>query len=194
MKKARQRRRGYTVIELMMALTVFAIGVTGIAAMQKVTVAANSHAQALAIATQIAESWQEQLAADSTLWGPVAANTDGTRWLGSGVWTRPGDPREGTADGVDFGAAFDALGNVTTDANEIFYCAHFRLTPMQAGSALQGNGLVRTEVRVFWPRSGRPLTNVAYCSAGTAANSFTVDDTDEYHFVHTVSAVRQSTI
>jgi type IV pilus assembly protein PilV len=183
--------RGYTVIELMMAITVFAIGVTGIAAMQKVTVASNSHAKTLALATHIAQSWQEQLAADSTLWAPGAPGATGTRWLATGVWTRPADvPAAGTA---TFGASFDPIGNFTTEAADIFFCAHIRITNMQAGVALPGNGMFRTEVRVFWPRSGRALTIPNYCAAGTDANGFTVNDTDEYHFVHMVSAVRQST-
>ena len=62
----------------------------------------------------------------------------------------------------------------------------------QRQADIPGNGMFRTEVRVFWPREGRTVTP-GYCSTTTNANSFTVDDTDEFHFVHMVSAVRQST-
>ena len=58
----RLRARGYTMVELMMALGILAIGVSGIIAMHKVTVAANQHAKNLAVASHIAQAWQEQLA------------------------------------------------------------------------------------------------------------------------------------
>lgn len=187
-----RRRRGYTLVELMMALTVFAIGVTGIAAMQKVTVSANAHAKTLAIATHIAQSWEDQLAADATLWGPAATGTTGTRWLAEGEWTRPANVPSSDA---TFGATFDALGNFTTDPAEVFFCTHVRLTRIHAGTVeLPGNGMFRTEVRVFWPRAGRRLSNPNYCAQSTDANSFTVSDTEDFHFVHMVSAVRQSTL
>ena len=51
MTRRRSRRRGYTIIELMMAISIMAIGVSGIIAMQKVTLAANQHATHLAVAT-----------------------------------------------------------------------------------------------------------------------------------------------
>jgi Tfp pilus assembly protein PilV len=59
---------GYTVIELVMAMGVFAIGITGISAMQAATSASNRHAKNLAIANAIAKTWHEELAVDATQW------------------------------------------------------------------------------------------------------------------------------
>ena len=46
------RSRGYTVIELLMALTVLALGASGVVAMQRVTLESNRYAKNLAIATR----------------------------------------------------------------------------------------------------------------------------------------------
>jgi hypothetical protein len=113
----------------------------------------------------------------------------GSRWLAAGVWTRP-DNFPSTGDAT-FGASFDPLGNFVDDQNDVHFCAHVRLTPLVAvGAALPGNGMMRAEVRVFWPRAGRTVP-AGYCSAATDANAITINDTDRFHFVHVVSAVRQ---
>jgi prepilin-type N-terminal cleavage/methylation domain-containing protein len=183
--KRRTGLRGFTVVELMIALTIFAIGVSGIIATQKVTVAANQHAKNLAIATSIAQAWQDQLAVDATLWRP-----DGTRpptWGTVGNWYRPG--YDGTR---RLGAAFDALGDVVTDdAADLLnahFCTHVRLTLLYPQTG--GNGLMRTEVRVFWRRDGGSGVSPV-CGTDNAVDAIGAD-IDNYHFVYQTSAVKQS--
>ena len=56
----RSRTRGYTVVELMMALAVFATGVTGIVAMQRATVSSNRLAKNMTIATGVAQAYEHK--------------------------------------------------------------------------------------------------------------------------------------
>src|SRR5512140_272462 len=69
-------RHGYTLVELMMAIAVFAIGVSGIIAMQKVAAAANEHSKALSVATNIAQAWLDVLKADSSLYNQANLTTN----------------------------------------------------------------------------------------------------------------------
>lgn len=188
--RPRTRQRGYTIVELLMAITVFAIGVTGIAAMQKLTLASNLHAKRLAIATHIAESWQERLAADSSLWPTSSTTLGGTQWLsgaGSG-WVRAPENDAGT-----FGGTFGPLGDYTSDLSEAYFCVDIRLTSLSStANVIQGNGLIRTEVRVFWPRDGRePSTGTPYCDPSGGVTIGAGSD-DQFHFVNKVAAVRQT--
>lgn len=186
-----QPRRGFTVVELLMSLAVFAIGVSGVIAMQRVTIGANQHAKNLAIATSIAQAWQDQLAADATLWTGQAGLSQ-TTWLrlasssatGGDGWFRPGFDAT-----RDFGAGFDGLGNVVTDANVnlAHFCAHLRLTVLYPTTG--ANGLIRTEVRVFWLRDGG--TGVRPVCATTATVTTIGAEPENYHFVYQASAVKQ---
>ncbi len=154
------RARGYTVVELLMALAVLAIGVSGVIAMQKVTVASNAHAKNLAIATHIAESWLDELAADAGQWNDTNDWND-THWLANvgaedgvpGPWFRPQYQALRR-----FGPAFDARGNpvVTDDIPEqAHFCSDLRLRWMSPQETVKrGAGLIRAEVRVFWRRNG----------------------------------------
>ena len=198
--------RGFTVVELMMAITVLAIGVTGIIAMQKITVASNLHAKKLAIATQIAHAWQDRLAIDASLWnhpsrvGGVSTPSDrptDTIWIGALIdqgWKRPSEDFTSH----QFGPAFDALGNVildntTTALETAYYCTHVRLTtlmPEQEGQT----GLIRTEVRVFWLREGGGGsidTGKTLCEPNTSPQAIG-GAVDRYHFVYMTSAVKQN--
>ena len=65
-----RRARGYTVIEVMIALTLLAIGTSGIIAMQKVTSVTNREARNLVIANQIARTWMEAAERLSTAASP----------------------------------------------------------------------------------------------------------------------------
>lgn len=175
-----------------MAMTVFAIGVTGIAAMQKITLASNLHAKKLAIATHIAQSWQERLTADAAAWTANAVNLTATQWLANGSadaeWRRAPTNTAGT-----FGGTFGPLGEFTAEPDEAYFCVDIRLTTMSStpSNPISGNGLMRSEVRVFWPRDGREPAGGNYCAADTGAEIGAGSD-ENFHFVYDVAAVRQS--
>lgn len=201
------RRRGYTMVELLMAIAIFAIGVSGVIAMQKVTIAANQHAKSLALATHIAQAWQEQLAADAVLWNYPGPDRDkgsdlaDTAWLdaldvnsASTGWIRPRFDFTGDAP-RNFGPAFDPLGNpLPEDAlAQAAFCTHVRLSWLNKPN--NGMGLMRTEVRVFWLREnggGHVEPDATLCS-GTDPDLVEAA-VERYHFVYQTSAVRQHTL
>jgi len=182
-----------------MAMGIFAIGITGVAAMQAATSASNRHAKNLAIATSIAKTWQEELAIDALRWtdDPVSLNAN-TLWIKNSIapiWVLPLPNPANT-----MGPSFNALGNFIAQANQAMFCVHIRLTPLLVAA---GSGLVRTEVRVFWPKAGHAWEGgAAPCTAVpsafreldlSATSSATNTELDNFHFLYTASAVRQST-
>ncbi len=189
---------GFTVVELMMATTIFAIGMTGIIALQQVTVVANKHAKNLAIASHIAATWIDQLAVDATLW--TRAGGGNRAWINpnattdsAGAWLRPSYDTT-----RDIGARFDGLGNPLPNDNttETAFCANIALTPLYRSA---GNGVLRVEVRVFWLKDTGAADAVrTFCAAGSSPNDAAETITEEaaadpglYHFVYETSAVRQ---
>ncbi|MEI9939652.1 MAG: prepilin-type N-terminal cleavage/methylation domain-containing protein [Pseudomonadota bacterium] len=195
------RQRGYTAVELMMAIGIFGVGVTGIIAMEKVTAVSNQHAKNLGIATHIAESWLDMLATDAVTWNhpstsPGAPDIDQTTWL------RFVKPNANTVNdwvlppysaGLAFGPAFDALGNPVdagTDPNSVAFCSHLRLSWLYQPT-VSGNGLIRAEVRVFWLRDGQGFAqnmcaNDQITNVGAATQTF--------HFVQKISAIRENAL
>jgi prepilin-type N-terminal cleavage/methylation domain-containing protein len=190
-------RRGYTIVELMMAIAVMAIGVTGIIAMQKVTLTANQHAKHLSVATQVASAWLDMLAADALQWNRPnrsggASDLAQTSWLNNvnGAWFRPAH-----VPGMEFGPGFDGLGNpvAVADMANAVYCTHLRLTWLVPEvSTVTGNGLIRAEVRVFWLREGGPGGTDVCSQNGVPATIGSA--LDQYHFVHLAGAIRQNTL
>lgn len=181
--------RGYTAVELLMAIGIFAIGITGVAAMQKVTSSSNAHAKNLAIATSLAQSWQDTLAVDALEW-TRQFDVANTTWLGAvssnnNTWILP-------AQQPNFGPGFGARGSfvdISTNQEDVVFCTHVRLTRL----ITTGNsGLIRTEVRVFWPKEGQ---------AWNGGNDYCVPAVDpavvgaareDFHFVYNTTAVRQT--
>lgn len=193
-------QRGYTIVELMMAMTIITIGIMGVMSMQKVTIDSNQHAKNLAIATHIAESWLDELAAESAQWNDTDDFNE-TIWLAevgaetvqNPVWFVPDYDAA-----RNFGPAFDALGNpvATADiADDAHFCSHLRLTWMHGQETVkQGAGLIRAQVRVFWRRTGTfDLQNAppAHVCAVTP-NQFDQDDAMQlFNVVYVTTAVRQ---
>ena len=180
--------RGYTAVELVMAIGVFAVGITGVFAMQKVTAASGAYAKNLAVATRVAESWQERLAIDALRWTSSTTYSN-TTWItvlssagNNNVWLLPGANLTG-----DFGTSFDILGRYTATAADVVFCTHVRLTQLFTEP---GNGLIRSEVRVFWPKGG-PAWNggAAYCAAAVSTADITSND---FHFVQNATVIRQT--
>jgi Tfp pilus assembly protein FimT len=190
----RKRARGYTVVELLMSLAVFATGVTGIIATQRTVITANRHARNLTVANGIAQAWLDQLAVDSTMWQTDMAQTV---WLQSintagmnGAWQLPA---QSVATVRNFGPTFDVFGSPNAAATD--YCAHIRLTWLafdetQGGSP--GTGAIRAEVRVFWARDGATRVDND-CTSATATTVAAVgdDDEDSYFFVYQATALAQ---
>jgi prepilin-type N-terminal cleavage/methylation domain-containing protein len=192
------RQRGYTVIELMMSLSVLAIGASGIIAMQKVTVASGAHSKNLAVATRVASAWADALAADSSLWNSPSDLIE-TTWLQnltSGQtttqWFRP----EYSAL-RRFGPGFSALGDPVQDPNHAHFCTDIRLTWLRNDPNLPGASLMRAEIRVFW-RSDRvwPELDIPANICDPDANSpLTLENenvADAFHFVHLTTAIAQT--
>ena len=193
----RTAHRGYTVIEVMIAMTLLAIGTSGVIAMQKVTAIANRDAKSLVIATQVARTWMERLRGDAAQWNhpsPISQDSDlaDTRWLKAvtGVWFRPTDDLAGSP-------AADALGNDVRDtdlANAIF-CTNVRLTWLYGPPpSAPPPYLIRAEVRVYWLRDGGGGSVEAgktICDAGIDLGKI-APALERYHFVYLASALAQN--
>jgi prepilin-type N-terminal cleavage/methylation domain-containing protein len=203
MSAARRRQRGYTAVELMMAIAVFGIGVAGIISMEKVTAVSNQHAKNVAIATHIAESWLDMLSTDAVAWNHPAANGVNYSDLNDTVWLQQVLPNRdaaanwflpaysNTAAGLSFGPAFDALGNpVDPVANPtaVAFCSHLRLSWLYQPSN-EGNGLIRAEVRVFWLRDGQTFASNMCTTGNVAAIN---GATSTFHFVQKITAIREN--
>lgn len=180
----------YTVMEVMMALSVLAVGATGVVAMQKTTMVGNVHARNLNTANAYAASWVGRLRTDALRWVSTASNSnDGTlaqtQWLkdvlnAPGVWRRPS--MVGVPNHISYQA--DVRGEDTrVDANAGF-CVNMRLTRML-------NNMVRAEVRVFWLRqqgggvlvAGQPL-----CHGQGSFLQQVGNYRSRYHFVYLTTA------
>lgn len=201
MSARHQRQRGYTAVELMMAIGIFGIGVSGIIAMQKVTAVSNMHAKNLGIATQIAQSWLDMLATDAVTWNHPSASSS-VPDVGQTAWLKLVKTNANTANDwvlptynstLRFGPAFDALGNPIDRANvatNVAFCAHLRLSWLYEPTP-SGNGLIRAEVRVFWQRDGRNFTQ-DMCSVAQVAAVGAAPQT--FHFVQKITAIRENTL
>jgi hypothetical protein len=191
----RRAVRAYTAIELMLSLGVLGIGAAGIITMQRVTAESNRHAKALITATHIAESWLDQLTAESSQWKDDFTYTWWLKENGTIDWFKP---QYDIA--RNWGPSFDFAGNpveVDTAPNVVF-CAHLRFQWMypEATANTPGSGLLRAEVRVFWLRDNAvPLatpTADGPCSwlpsDVTGAN---IESDRAFHFVHMSTAILQ---
>jgi prepilin-type N-terminal cleavage/methylation domain-containing protein len=203
MSPRKLRQRGYTAVELMMAISVFGIGVAGIISMEKVTSVANQHAKNVAIATHIAQSWLDTLSTDAVMWNhPRAGDAPGTPTdLPQTTWLQFVTTKADTSANwffppyatipIAFGPAFDALGNPInplTNAANVAFCSHLRLSYLYQPDT-GGNGLIRAEVRVFWLRDGQTFLG-KMCDAGTVASINNATTT--FHFVQKITAIREN--
>lgn len=164
----RKAARGYTIVELLMSLTVLAFGVSGVMAMQKVTISNNREAKNLALATRIAEAWMDELVTDGMLW---TLDNTGTSTLNNTVWLKATTTgNTGTWAVPDwsatrsFGPGFGALGqpsnhDASTDLQH--FCTHVRLAFLKSETLpTKGNGVIRAQVRVFYRRESPGVTSV----------------------------------
>jgi type IV pilus assembly protein PilV len=194
--------RGYTVIEVMIALTLLAIGTSGIIAMEKVTSVTNREAKNLVIANQIARTWMERLRADAVQWNNPSAfdpNSDisDTLWLNQitnnpGVWFRPAyDANRGSPGADAFGNDVTLLAMDTAS-----FCTNIRLSWLYGPPGVNAPPpyLIRAEVRVYWLRDGGPGgvdPTKSVCDASINLDLVSPAVTN-YHFVYLTSGITQN--
>lgn len=189
-------RRGYTILEVMIALTLITVGVSGVVAMQKVTTVANRNARNLAVANQIARTWLDRLRTEAVAWNLPSPSVPGgddlatdTVWLQrvNDGWFQPAIvPNVG-------GPAFDMHGtDISEGAEEPAYCTNIRLQWLYGPPTPPY--LIRAEVRVFWLREGGGgLLNgmTSLCDPATDPNAIGAA-TQNFHFVYATSAIKQN--
>jgi prepilin-type N-terminal cleavage/methylation domain-containing protein len=197
MTRSKKGKRGYTAVELLMAISIFGIGVAGIISMEKVTSVSNAHAKNLSIATHIAESWLDMLATDASTWN---APGTGSGLIGNTLWLKNVTSNANATTSwflpaysstLLFGPAFDALGDPINPAGaaNIAFCSHLRLSWLYQPQPTTGNGLIRAEVRVFWLKDGQSFPQ-AMCTTGQVANIGGVVQT--FHFVQKITSIREN--
>jgi len=201
---SRSNARGYTAVEVLSAMTLFAIGAAGVIGMQRVTIQGGQDARRLDIATNIAHEWTARLQRDSMTWTlPSNKNrtvqnlTTNTRWLsqvGLGPCTppnycTPAIPAAGGEPG--FSPAFDIFGrDRPSGAGDHHFCVQYRLwwgRPLGTAPAFNEQASIHADIRVFFARLER--APVGDCSGPTispdAANANEV-----YHFVYASTVLR----
>lgn len=159
---ARAAGRGYTLIEVMAALGVLAIGAAGVIALQKATLLSNVNARNLALANTIAMTWAERLRADALQWNDPGGVPDitSTDWLAlSQTQPYPAKSIPPPIPGLGMPDA-DLMGADINpgDPSPPAFCTHLRFRQFtdQTGAPLWPN-LLRAEIRVVWERNGNPM-------------------------------------
>ncbi len=193
--KNRSQKRGYTAVEVMMAMTLLLIGSVGVMAMQRAAVQGNTDAREMDVASSISRAWLERLERDATLWTPSQiavvppaniANAILVNENLTGNWFVPQKRYvpSGSQNDVE-SAAFDILGqDVDPSVAGVRYCVNLRLTPLTTDWTL-----IRAEVRVYWPRNLTQAPDPNYCTAVPAGIDSAVQ---KYHFVYAATALRQN--
>jgi prepilin-type N-terminal cleavage/methylation domain-containing protein len=203
--------RGYTMVEVVIAMTLFAIGGAGVLAMQGASVKGHADARNLTTATNVSRVWLERLRRDGLVWGTLdstgaARNLTATRWMqgANGAvttgWTTP--PNAGPTQWINVGPpeehqspAFDIRGLDQPEGGEkVFFCAQYRLEAVQFDTSTPPQPkLVRAEVRVFWPRNLDVAKSATFCrSAGDALVDDAVEAPKAYHFVYAATVIREN--
>ncbi len=164
----RSRTQGYTLVEVMMAMAILAVGATGIMSLQTAATRGNQEANEMGTATRISEWWLDRLRLDALNWrlgGPGAlpspamfANTQymgAMPAVGGTAWFVPTETT--AAAGLPDANQLGFNGNPGTAAGTVHFCTQVQLTWVYPGTAL------RADVRVFWRR--RQWTSTAGVAA-----------------------------
>ncbi len=198
MRLRRTLSRGYTSVEVLMAMTLFSIGAAGVIGMQRVAIQGNADARRSDVGAGISAEWLSRLRRDSMMWTqpnasiPTSNHASATIWLAdtatlatpapaSAGWLLPRQPA-GPFIGSSY--AFDILGReVAPGSAETFYCVNYRLDWLVALTT------IRAEVRVFWPRFEQAAPASCAPDVADATNS-----SQTYHFMYATTTLRRNAI
>lgn len=147
-------KKGYTVIELMIAIVIFSLGIMAVYSLQVLTVASLGEARELTEATNLAERIMEQFRRNSTTW-EEGSQPPGIPQQGVGQWVVL-YPQQLNKDGLFANQIPD-----TSPGLPPRYCVKYRMSEL----GTPGSGTYRVEVRVIWPRRTGLERQFASCPA-----------------------------
>ena len=187
----RSAARGFTVIEVLIAMTIMMIGAAGVITMQKTAIQANLEARKTDVANSIARMWVERLRRDAMQWtivpgngSAVTINNTAAVLLNPTQWAFPTGEYVNNV-GPVMSEGFDILGRdlAAGDISQSVFCVNVAITPLTASAP----ALLRADVRVLWPRniSGAPPS---FCTAVDQALS-QGSDTQLYHSIYVTTAL-----
>lgn len=214
-RSLRARSAGYTAVEVLIALTLFAVGTAGVLSLQRASIVGSADARRSDVAAAVGSEWLERLRQDSLAWNlPNAANpgapsnhSTATRYLSVVVdgptgtsdagaaspWITPNVP--GTAaDNERLGSpAYDVVGRplIASDVGEFgIYCMQYRLqwVSYDDSGPLVIGGMMRAEVRVLYLASGDRLLCTAIVGDPAVPAGFPVG----YKSINMTTTLRQN--
>lgn len=175
--KARRaaRQAGFTLVEVMLAVSVLIVGALGFTALQGATSISIQSAYETNIALDFQETWVARLQRDALAWrGSGSATLGQTQYLRADnldEWFVPTPPADVTWESW----AADAFGRDTRTNSAMRYCVNVRLSnahrfnPTGAPASDSDIDMLRADVRVWWYRSGnsRDVTNRTIAAMNT---------------------------
>jgi type IV pilus assembly protein PilV len=182
------RAAGYTLVEVMLAVAVLAVGATAILGLQEAAIRGNQEANEHAIATRIAELWLDRLRLDALSWTqggagalPSTAMFAQTQFLNimpaAGATGFVPVPEPVGAYAPARGLSFQGNPNAAPGAPTPVYCTQMNLAWVYPGTA------IRADVRVFWPRR-------SWINGVTTLDCPAAPALEQYHMVSAATVLR----
>lgn len=187
-QRSRRKQQGDSLLEVMAALTITAIGVLGITSMQSATARSNRDATETKVALSFARTWLERVKRDALAWQAPGVPPRGQILAGRNLgvpnsadyfvptapladtWSAPvplhnGESSGANARGIDVGAPDPIFNNAIVPGNATFYCVNFKFVTEEI-DALGRDEVIRATARVWWARGG---VTANYTGAGIVA-------------------------
>jgi type IV pilus assembly protein PilV len=190
-RPARSTRKlsGYTLVEVMLAVGILAVGATGILGLQGAAIRGNQEANEYATATRTVEMWLDRYRMDALSWrtggagtlpsSALFANTEFMRGMpavGATGWLPPPAARTGSFASASQ-LSFHGNPSPPPGAPTPVYCVQSNLAWVYDGTA------VRVDVRAFWRRRG-------WQNSDGALNCPAAPNRTDYHIVQASTLVR----
>lgn len=147
-------RRGFSILEVMIALFVMTVGLVALYSLQVVAISGNVVAQEFTQATQLSERWIETLRKDAISWTNQVNRP--ARIADSAQWKDAVGPFLVNRDMLD-----DDNYDVTV-AIDPRYCIKYRVQSVPEGDI--NPRVLRADVRVIWPRRDAGLDQFLNCN------------------------------
>jgi type II secretory pathway pseudopilin PulG len=194
--------RGYTVIEVLLAMTVLMIGASAVISMQKASMQGNLDARKTDVANGIARMWLERVRKDAMSWTTPGASIATSNFASAALlghagtgWFLPVDYLPATSGYASISPGFDLLGRdvqsvagLTSTTNPPLFCVHLQETVLASNATTATDNLMRVDLRVVWVRGISPTYAIGPCD--TSVVTAKLPDPSLYASLYMTTAVR----